>query len=202
MNVKKLIKCWKILSIIWVIFPPLVWIGLNHFNLLLTQFLGHSLYTWLYIVAWYTAIFVMLIRPLADLFPKQKFLRQLCLLRRGFWIISAMIICVFLFDKWITNPSTIRGIFTISEWSLWYPLMARLSDFTAIILLATSNNFSQRKLWKYWKKIQRVSYIYIISGWIVALKYGDDYYIQASLILVIIAFILAEIKNRFSKKKA
>lgn len=200
MNAAKLIKLWKILSIIWVIFPPLAWIWANHFNLLLVQFLGHSLYTWMYIIAWYSVIFVMAIRPLADLFPKYKFLKKLCLLRRAFWIISAMMICTFLVNKWVVNPSSIPATFTLAQWWLWQPLMASLSDFSAIILLLTSNNFSQRKLWKNWKKIQRVSYVYLIAGWVVALKYWDDYYIFASLMMVIALFIWAEIKKRVFKK--
>ena len=84
MNIKKIIKSGKILSVASVIFVPIVWIVLNYFDLLLIKFLGFTLYTWLYIISWYAVVFVMAIRPLADLFPKYKFLRQLCLLRRAF----------------------------------------------------------------------------------------------------------------------
>ena len=170
MNVLKLMKIWKILSIVWVIFIPIIWIGLNYFDLLLVKFLWHTLYTWVYIIAWYSVIFTMMIRPLSDLLPQYKSLKQLCLLRRAFWIISAMIICTLLIDRWISNPSSLMSFFTLSEW--WFTswpsftgffslpewdwteaLMAKLSDVTALILLVTSNNFSQKLLKKNWKRV-------------------------------------------------
>lgn len=201
MNVVKLMKFWKIFSIMSVIFPPVIWIGLNYFDLLLVQFLGHSLYTWIYIVIWYSVVFVMIIRPLSDLFPQYKILRQLCLLRRAFWILSAMFVCVLLSDKWIWNPASFVAFFTPSDWNIWYPLMARLSELTAIILLLTSNNFAQKKLWKNWKSVQRVSYIYFITGWISALRYWDDYGIVVSMIIVLVLFFLALTKKVVKRVK-
>lgn len=195
MNVKILLKAWKIISVASVILVPIIWISLNQFNLLLVNFLWHTLYTWMYIIAWYSVIFVMWIRPLADLFPKVKVFRQLCMLRRAFWILSAMIICTLLVYNWVSYPSSFFWFFTLDWWSYGYPLLARLSEITAIILLLTSNNFSQKKLKKNWKRVQRLSYVYLIAGWIVAYRYWDDYFIKATLILVIVLFILAEIKK-------
>ncbi len=199
--VKHLLKCWRIISYVAVIFPPIIWIGLKHFDLLLVKFLWHTLYTWMYIIPWYSVVFVMMIRPLADLFPKVKILRQLCLLRRGFWIMSAMFISVLLVDQWISNPNSFLAIFTLQGWTGWYPLMARLSEVTAIILLLTSNNISQKILWKNWKRIQRTSYIYFIAGWIVALRYWDDYGIELTMYLVSGLFLLALWKNIYKKHK-
>ena len=51
-----------------------------------------------------------------------------------------------------------------ARWELWYPIIARLSELTALILLVTSNDFSQKFLGKWWKRIQRTSYIYFITG--------------------------------------
>lgn len=200
MNVKLLLKAWKIISVASVILVPIIWISLNQFNLLLVNFLGHTLYTWMYIFAWYSVIFVMWIRPLADLFPKVKVFRQLCMLRRAFWILSAMIICTLLVYNWFTNPSSFFAIWTLDNWNIWYPLIARLSEFSALILLLTSNNFSQKKLWKNWKRIQRISYIYLITGWIVALRYWDDYWILVSMIIVVVAFCFAFIKKLYKLK--
>ena len=106
-----------------------------------------------------------------------------------------MFIFVLLVDKWIANPSSFFSFFTPLDWSIGYPLMARLSEITAIILLATSNNFSQKKLGKNWKRIQRSSYVYFIAGGIVALRYGDDYGILATMIIFVVLFFLAFMKK-------
>lgn len=199
MNVKKIIKFGNILSFLSVICIPLIWIFFNSLDILLVSVLGFTLYTWLYIISWYAVAFVMIIRPLADLFPQYKILRQLCLLRRAFWILSAMIIVTLLFDKWIGNPSSFIAFFTPSNWSWWYPLIARLSELTAIMLLVTSNNFSQKLLKKNWKRLQTVSYIYFITGWVLAMRYGDDYFVFWSMLIVIVLFLLAICMKNYKK---
>jgi len=201
MNAKNIIKLWKIISLLSVILIPIIWIGLKYFDLLLVKILWYTLYTWLYIISWYAVVFVMFIRPLADLFPKYKFLRQLCILRRAFGILSAMIIVTLLWDKWIWNPASFFAFFTLNQWSWWYPLIARLSEFTAIILLITSNNFAVKGLWRNWKRIQRSSYIYFITGWILAMRYGDNYGVKISMGVIIIAFTWALIMKYWKKYK-
>lgn len=199
MNIKFLLKFWNIVSVWSVILVPIVWIVLKYFELLSINILSFSLYTWLYIISWYAVVFVMAIRPLADLFPQYKFLRQLCLLRRAFWILSAMIIVTFLFDKWIGSPQSFFSFFTFQAWSSWVDLTARLSELTALILLITSNNFSQRKLWKNWKRIQRTSYIYFVTGWLLAMRYGDEYGVMISMSIVILLFLGTLWKSTYKK---
>lgn len=191
MNPKSLIKLGNIISISSVILIPLSWVIASQLDILLLNIAGFTLYTWFYLISWYAVVFVMIIRPLADIFPKQKYLRQLCLLRRTFGILSATIIVTLLLDKWITNPTSFIVFFSPSEWSLWYPLVARLSELTALILLFTSNNFSQKYLKKNWKRLQRTSYVYFITWGILAMRYGDDYFVAASMTLVIAIFLFA-----------
>lgn len=200
MNPLTLMKIGKYISIWSIIIVPIFWMILSYFDLLLIK-IGFTLYTWLYIVSWYAVVFVMIIRPLADIFPQKKYLRQLCLLRRAFGILSSMIIVTLLLDKWISNPSSFIAFFTPLDWWWGYPIIARLSELTAIILLVTSNNFSQKKLWKNWKRIQRVSYIYFITGGILAMRYGDDYFVMISMVLTIILFFLALFYKLYRKRK-
>jgi DMSO/TMAO reductase YedYZ heme-binding membrane subunit len=143
----------------------------------------------------------MAIRPLADLFPKYKPLRQLCILRRWFWILSAMVIVTLLFDKWIGSSNSFYAFFSLSAWSWGYPLVARLSEITALILLCTSNNFSQKKLKKNWKRIQRTSYIYFVSWWVLALRYGDAYGVKISMLLVIWLFLSVFVYKKYKKRR-
>jgi DMSO/TMAO reductase YedYZ heme-binding membrane subunit len=43
-------------------------------------------------------------------------------------------------------------------------IFPRLSEVTALILFVTSNNFSQKLLGKNWKRIQKLAYVYFLSG--------------------------------------
>ena len=198
MNIKKIIKFWKYLSIGSVVLIPIIWIFLKEFEFLTFRFLDITAWTWLYALSWYAVVFVMAIRPLADLFPKYRFLRQLCILRRSFWILSAMVIVTFLLDKWIGNPGSFLAFFTLSAWSWGYPLIARLSELTALILLCTSNNISQKILKKNWKRIQRTSYIYFISWWILAMRYGDEYGVMISLVAVLALYPILFMRNTYN----
>jgi hypothetical protein len=118
MNPKSLIKLGNIISISSLTLIPLSWIIASQLDILLLNVAGFTLYTWFYLISWYAVVFVMIIRPLADIFPKQKYLRQLCLLRRAFGILSATIIVTLLLDKWIANPTSFIVFFNPSEWSL------------------------------------------------------------------------------------
>ena len=111
----------------------------------------------LYSVAHIFLLFVMLIRPLSDIFTKVKWLRPLVILRKGAGVISASIIVSFILAKLMIDPSLYLASFsTYKYWSLVnYALLAHLADISAVILIITSNNLSKRILGSWWKKIQR-----------------------------------------------
>jgi ferredoxin-NADP reductase/DMSO/TMAO reductase YedYZ heme-binding membrane subunit len=158
-----------------------------------------SITTLLFALSWYCVVFVMLIRPISDLIPKIWLLRKLLILRKSvgiFW--SSIIVTIFAF-KYLASVENIYYYFEISNWNSLYPILSRLSELTWILLLITSNNFSQVKLGQYWKPIQRTAYIYFIAGWLVAGQWWSWYYYHI-LILWIILFISAWIKNRFFSK--
>lgn len=188
-----------------LIYLSVLWIPLFYYSGLKYDFLGYelfwkSIYELLFFITWLAVIFVMMIRPLADIFPKLWILRKMVVLRKWFGIFSANIIVTMLVAKWIQNPSTFLAFFAFSSWSIWLGAIARLSELTALILLATSNTFSQKLLWKWWKRIQRSSYIYFYSGPIIALQYADtvlEYYIP--MILLPVLWILAKLKIKIWK---
>ncbi len=199
MNPKTLIQLGNILSPVFLLIAPLLWLGVNYFWFLYTSFLWLTIYTWFFAASWYAVVFVMMIRPLADLFPSHKLFRKLCLLRRAFGILSATIILTILFSNWFTLTGSFYGFFSWSSWSFGSSLIARMSEVTAIILLITSNNFSQRLLKKNWKRIQRLSYIYFLSWGILAMRYGDEYFVMITLVATLILFLLAEGKKLWKK---
>jgi DMSO/TMAO reductase YedYZ heme-binding membrane subunit len=151
----------------------------------------------LYDIVHITVFFVMVIRPLADILTGNPYIRPLVILRKGFGVVSASIVVSFLLAKILETPDGyLFSIFTADYWSLvHYALLAHLADITAVLLLITSNRFSKRILGAWWKRIQRLSYVYFFaSSLYVYLSFGE------TLVLVFVAIvtfltIVAFIKN-------
>jgi len=120
----------------------------------------------LFKVSFGAVFLVMLIRPLADIFKSQKWLRKLVFLRKGFGILSASIIVGFIIGHIIAPESRyIISFFTKEYWSLDnYILFAHIGDITGLILLITSNNLSMMLLGKNWKRVQKLAYVYFFAG--------------------------------------
>lgn len=159
----------------------------------------HSISSLLFLISWYAVVFVMMIRPLADLIPQLGILRKLSSLRKAVAILWSTVIVTIFLDKYLVNINNLPQYFTASHWNSLYPVLSRLSELTWLILWATSNTFSQQKLWKYWKPIQRLSYIYFIAWWIVAAQWWSVSYYY-TIWLWWILFIAAWIKNKFFTK--
>lgn len=149
-------------------------------------------------LSWWSVIFVMAIRPLSNLFPKLWILKKLVSLRKAFWILSSSIIVVNLVWPMILDYWKFTSYFSSIKWWIYYPIISRISEITAIILLVTSNNFSQKNLGIWWKRIQRSSYLYFICWWIIAAQYFPMK-IYPSMIIVIILWILAQTRIKLWK---
>ena len=142
--------------------------------------------------------FVMAIRPLADLFRGVKFIRPLVILRKCFGVLSASIIFGFFLSKVIASGGTYFSEILKPEYWSWekYKILAHLGDITAFMLLITSNNFSKNILGKWWKRIQKLAYLYFYSGALYEyLVFGQNMALWA-VILVSILVLVAFIKNR------
>jgi len=157
-----------------------------------------------WIISWWSLIILMIIRPFWDLFPKILFFRQIIPLRKWLGILTSSIVLSHLllsqykFVVWfdLNFMWFIEYFFSYARWSgIW--LIARVSEIIAIILLITSNNYSVKLLWKYWKKIQKLSYLYLIS-WGIYLWYlwQNSAYISMWVVflLVIIAFLIKKFR--------
>ncbi|MDD3793502.1 MAG: FAD-binding oxidoreductase [Candidatus Gracilibacteria bacterium] len=149
-------------------------------------------------LSWWSVVFVMAIRPLSDLLPKLGILKKLVSLRKAFGILSSSIIVVNLIGPMFLDFSKFISYFSSVKWGLYYPIISRISEITAIILLITSNNFSQKNLGIWWKRIQRSSYLYFICGGIIAAEYFPIK-IYPSMIIVIILWILAQTRIKLWK---
>ena len=152
----------------------------------------------LYSAAHISLFLVMLIRPLADIFSGVRFIRPLVILRKGVGVFSASIIVSFLLVKLITDPAGwVQEISKGSYWSMEnLALLAHLADFSAILLLVTSNNLSKRILGRAWKMIQRLSYVYFYGSGLYVVFILQDYLVLAFLIIVTLLTIVAWFINR------
>jgi DMSO/TMAO reductase YedYZ heme-binding membrane subunit len=152
----------------------------------------------LYAITHTILLFVMTIRPLADIFTGQRFIRPLVQLRKGFGVVAASIVVSFLLAKIIMDPTGfLASLGTSAYWSMTkLALLAHLADITGVILLITSNNFSKHLLGAWWKRIQRLSYVFFYaSGIYVVANYGDTLVINY-LFIVTILTVIAWIKNQ------
>ncbi|MFZ3232196.1 MAG: FAD-binding oxidoreductase [Patescibacteria group bacterium] len=103
----------------------------------------------LWSVSWITVVTLMCIRPLADIFPKILFFRSVLPLRKGLGILSASIVVTSLAFTLAAASSKkiISTYFSAKGWGLASrSAFARISEITAVLLLITSNSFSQKLL--------------------------------------------------------
>lgn len=157
----------------------------------------------LYAVSHWVLFFVMIIRPLADIFTKAKWIRPLVILRKGAGVMSASIIVSFILAKLMIDPvGYVASIGTLEYWSLYkFAVLAHVADISAILLIVTSNNLSKKLLGSWWKKIQRLSYVYFYgSGLYVGLMYGNKEMIVA-MVLVAAVSLWASVKNNNKLKE-
>lgn len=128
--------------------------------------MGFALKGVFYIVSFGAVFLVMSVRPLADIFAGQIWLRRLVILRKGLGILSASIIVGFMLSAIIAPESVyLQSLFTADFYSFDnYRFFAHIGDISGFILLITSNTLSQRLLRTNWKRIQRLSYVYFYAG--------------------------------------
>ncbi len=180
-------------SLLIISFLPL-WTAFGDENIFLTSVL--------YRISFGAVFLVMLIRPLADIFRKQLWLRKLVILRKSFGIFSASIIIGFMFGKIIPLHSNyLLSIFTLEYWSFKnYIFFAHLSDITGLILLVTSNNFSMILLKRNWKRIQRLAYVYFYSAGIYETYNLESKLSLWAMVIITIVTITAFILNLRKRK--
>lgn len=146
----------------------------------------------LYALSFAAVFAVMIIRPLADITNWPLF-RRLVILRKGFGIFSASIIIGFMIDALITPQSPyLNSIFTLQYFSFdHFVFFAHMGDVSGLILLLTSNTFSQKMLKQNWKRIQRLSYVYFFAGGIYETFALDSTFALYAILLVTNLTVLA-----------
>lgn len=154
--------------------------------------------TTLYTIAHTSLVFVMLVRPLADIFIGIRIIRPLVILRKGLGVLSASIIVSFIIAKLIVDPSGyFASMTTLEYWSIrGMALFAHLADLSAVVLLVTSNNLSKRVLGVWWKRVQKLSYVYFYGSAVFVFYTYTNYHMLVYMIGVTLATYLAYILNK------
>lgn len=152
----------------------------------------------LYFISHIVLFFVMMVRPLADIFTETKWIRPLVILRKGTGVLSASIIIAFILAKLITDPLTYFA--NMGTWAYWsmtnYAVLAHMADISAVLLIITSNNLSKKIMGSGWKILQKLSYVYFFgSSLYVYLLYGNIELVVAMTMVSTVTFI-AFIKNK------
>ncbi len=152
----------------------------------------------LYDISHVSIFFVMLIRPLADIFMGNKWIRPLVILRKGVGVFSGSVVISFIFAKLIVSPMGYLG--ALSTWGYWslqnFALLAHLADISAILLLITSNNLSKRLLGAGWKKIQKLSYVFFYASSLYVYLTFDNIHLLISMGSITAVTALAYMTNR------
>ncbi len=153
-------------------------------------------------ISLFSVFIVMSCRPLSIIFPKVKILKKLIFFRKAFGILSSAIVVNALVYKFVVDINELKYYFSLVNWDLYYPFLSRITEVTWIILLATSNTFSQKKLWKMWKKIHRLSYIYFVSWALIAWIYSPiKSYSLLWIVVLLWLYLFVRKLEFFSKKK-
>lgn len=158
-------------------------------------------YTILFSTSLAAVFLVMSIRPLADLFPGILWLRPLVILRKGMGVFSASVIIAIMAASLLTDGGAyISTFFSAAHWSLAKgAILAPLGDLSALILLVTSNSFSKRVLGKWWKRIQRLSYVYFYSGALYEYLILGQTFALIVMVVVTVLVLAAFVRNRTKK---
>lgn len=125
---------------------------------------------------WYILLFVIFIRPLADILPKLGIFRTITILRKELGILAGVFILThgigfFLKQKLFIIPA----IFQAEYWDFGsYLAWGATGFFLTLIIILTSNRFAIKSLGKYWKPIQRLTYLlFIVAAIHIGMQNGE-----------------------------
>ncbi len=161
----------------------------------------------LYMVSFGAVFLVMIIRPLADI-TGWLWLRRLVILRKGLGILSSSIIVGLLLNTIITPESTYLSSLTTAAFYSFdnFVFFAHIGDISGLLLLITSNTFSQKLLKRNWKRLQRLSYVYFYAGGIYeAFALNNMFALYAVLLitnLTVLAYAVKVVRRSMQNEKS
>lgn len=161
----------------------------------LWYFKEHRLLLW--DISWYAVFLLMIVRPLSDLFPAQKWIKKLIPYRKELGILSASVVVSNALYSYVPMGGRFFShYFSFQFWDLRSPYTyGHIAELVAFPLLITSNRYSMKKLKGWWKRIQRTSYLYYYGAAILLISFGKTDVLIISIFTAIIG-LLAALKRR------
>ena len=165
--------------------------------------IGYGAKGMLFIVSFTAAVLLMIIRPVADIFDEQRWLKKYIALRKGLGILSASIIVGFMIQSIIAPDSVyLASLLMARYYSLTnYALLAHIGDLSGLILLLTSNRWSQRILKGNWKRVQKLAYPYFYAGGLYEALYLNSAFAIFAMFVVTGLVLFAWTVKRLSRLK-
>ncbi len=173
-------------------------------------FIDVETYSLMWKISWLFLIIVMIIRPLKDIFPKcrlfsflLKFRRELAIIVWNYWVAHWVWAILSYYNLIWWEKTYLQIIFDGYTWNpAWYMFWWMLSIIVCIPLLLTSNAFSTKKMWKYWKNLQRLAYLMFVLVWIHIYVFNKEIWTLITLWIWGVLFIIAFIKNKNALKNS
>ena len=136
-------------------------------------------------IGWFALVGVLVIRPLADIFPKVKILRSLVMFRREVGVFAGMMILAHFAGFLIASGNSLVTIFGREGfWDFANPqVWGILGALFAIPVLATSNKRAIAFLKGKWKSVQRLTYLFFIFGGVHIIIVGEESGIIAVVVI-------------------
>ena len=115
-------------------------------------------------IGWFALIVIVFSRPLADVLPKLRILRKIVSIRKEFGIFCWSFILAHWLGFFLLNNYPLPYSFFEPDFWNFTNLFGWWMAWVVVLipLLLTSNAFSMRFLWKYWKPLQRFTYLFFI----------------------------------------
>ena len=109
--------------------------------------------------AWKFLVVLMFLRPIRDIFPEYNIFAKAVTLRKELGIISGSFAIAHVVGYFLLHKLPITFVFNSIMWDpRWYLWWWMFAFIISLILIWTSNVFSIKKLGKYWKIVQKLSY--------------------------------------------
>ncbi|PJC36746.1 hypothetical protein CO046_04135 [Candidatus Peregrinibacteria bacterium CG_4_9_14_0_2_um_filter_53_11] len=150
-------------------------------------------------VGWTVLFGVMLVRPLADVFPDLGILRTLVSLRREFGVLTGFLLFDHLLGFFIASGLPVSSLWTDPTFSdpksfLFWGLVGILA---LIPLVITSNDLSMRILKRGWKRLHRLAYLLFLAGAVHVYLVGEETGLIYGAIVAVF-WLLAGLKVKFN----
>lgn len=116
-------------------------------------------------LGWQLLMLILLVRPLADIFPEFGILRTGVTCRKEGGLLAGTLILGHAVGFFLTKQLPLTAVVTADFWVMENALAWGFAGLLAAIpLIATTNVWSMRLLGRWWKRVQQLAYVFFFLG--------------------------------------